>query len=301
LASKLFPAPDGGAAVGFGFRLPISRWTIDNLHKFDVLEITVDHYIHGGDRSRGIFRDLVGRVPLVAHGVGLSIGTDAPLDQAYLEQVARTISDLKMPCYSEHLAWTKAPGIDLANLLPLPRNEQVAQSVIEKINFVQSYLAVPFSLENISYVFDYPDSVLTDAQFFNLIFRETGATMLLDVENLYVNSVNHGFDPFAFLDALPARVVSGLHVAGGPAVSRAYLEQPVWVDTHSAAVPDQVFALLDRVFDDHRPETMVLERDSELDRCDEISNDIDRIRAYVDGKNGKLRSDAEPTSVEPAN
>jgi uncharacterized protein (UPF0276 family) len=288
-------------AVGIGFRLPIAHWTQKNLKKFDVLEITVDHYIHGGDQVRAVFKDLVGCIPLVAHGVGLSIGTDVPLDEWYLEQVARTIDDLKMPSYSEHLAWTKAPGLDLANLLPLPKNNEVADSVIGRIKAIQSFIPVPFALENISYIFDYPDSVLTDAQFFNLIFRETGVRMLLDVENLYVNSVNHGFDPNQFLDALPPGIVVGIHVAGGPVVSRSYLEQPVWVDNHSDEVPDQVLILLDRALADHRPESIVLERDDELEEVDEISRDVDRIRAYVDAKYEKVRSYAESEAVGSAN
>jgi uncharacterized protein len=137
-------------AVGIGFRLPIAQWTRTNLSKFDVLEITVDHYINSGDQVRAMFRGLVDDIPLVAHGVGLSIGTDVPLDEGYLEQVARTVEDLKMPSYSEHLAWTKAPGIDLANLLPLPKTNEVADSVIEKIKTIQSFIPVPFALENIS-------------------------------------------------------------------------------------------------------------------------------------------------------
>jgi uncharacterized protein len=288
-------------AVGIGFRLPIAQWTRKNLKKFDVLEITVDHYINSGDQVRAAFRDLVDHVPLVAHGVGLSIGTDVPLDKGYLEQVARTVEDLKMPSYSEHLAWTKAPGIDLANLLPLPKTNEVADSVIEKIKVIQSFIPVPFALENISYIFDFPDSVMTDAQFFNLIFRETGVRMLLDVENLYVNSVNHRFDPHQFLDAMPPGIVVGIHVAGGPLVSRPYLEQPVWVDNHSNEVPDQVLTLLDRALDDHHPETIILERDDALDDVDEISRDVDRIRAYVDAKYEKVRSYAEPEAARPAN
>jgi uncharacterized protein (UPF0276 family) len=288
-------------AVGIGFRLQIAPWIRDNLSKFDVLEITVDHYMHGGDEARAVIEDLVSHIPLVAHGVGLSIGTDVPVDEVYLEQVARTIEDLKMPSFSEHLAWTKAPGIDLANLLPLPKNNRVAESIIEKIRFVQSYLSVPFSLENISYVFDYPDSVLTDAEFFNLIIRETGVGMLLDVENLYVNSVNHKFDPNEFLDALPPGIVSGVHVAGGPVVSRSYLDRPVWVDSHSDLIPDRVLTLLDRVLDGHRPETIVLERDNDVEDVDEISNDVERIRAYVDAKYGKVHADAQSESLGSAN
>jgi uncharacterized protein len=288
-------------AIGMGFRLPIASWICDNLHLFDVLEITVDHYINGGDRTRAIFRELVGRIPLAAHGVGLSIGTDAPLDDAYVERVARAIDDLEMPCYSEHLAWTKAPGIDLANLLPLPKNVDVAQSIIEKVKIVQSRIPVPFALENISYLFDFPDSVLTDAQFFNLISEETGVALLLDVENLYVNSLNHRFDPADFLDALSPGIVTGLHLAGGPVVSKGYLAQPVWIDSHSEQIPDPVLNLMNDVLEDHTPATIVLERDEALQNVDEIAQDVARIRAHVDRKYSEVRSHAEPEAAGSAN
>jgi uncharacterized protein (UPF0276 family) len=294
--------PQGGArpSVGIGFRLQIAPWTFENLAKFDVLEITVDHYIHGGDRHRGVFRDLVGRIPMVAHGVGLSLGTDVPVDEAYLEQVARTIDDLKMPSYSEHLAWTKAPGIDLANLLPVPKTEEVAESIIEKVRFIQRYLSVPFALENIAYVFDFPDSYLTDAQFFNLIFRETGVSMLLDVENVYVNSINHRFDPVEFLDALPDGIVTGIHVAGGPLVTRDYLDAPYYIDGHSNVVPEGAYTLLNHVLERHQPETIVLERDDEVEKVDEIADDVERIRIYVDAKFGRAHDHAESHAVGSA-
>jgi uncharacterized protein (UPF0276 family) len=291
----------GKPAVGIGFRLPIAGWICDNLNLFDVLEITVDHYINGGDGTRAIFKDLVGRIPMVAHSVGLSIGTDAPLDEAYLEQVARSINDLKMPSYSEHLAWTKTPEIDLANLLPVPKTEAVAESIIEKVRFVQSYVGVPFSLENISYLFDFPDSQFTDAEFFNLISRSTGVEMLLDIENLYLNSLNHRFEPREFLGALPPAIVTGIHVAGGPVVCRDYLTQPVWIDAHSDQVPQPVFDLLDDVLAEHRPATVVLERDEALERVDEIAQDIERIRAHVDGWQGKVRTYAGEQAARSSN
>ncbi len=118
-----------------------------------------------------------------------------PLDLAYLDQVAAVVERLKAPAYSEHLAFTRVPGRDLANLLPLPKTEAVAESIIAKVRTVQSRIPVPFLLENITYLFEWPDSNLSDAEFLNLICRETGAGLLLDVENLYLNARNHGFDP----------------------------------------------------------------------------------------------------------
>src|SRR6516165_11524367 len=189
-------------AVGFGYRAAIADWTRENLDRFDALEITVDHCLAGSQSLRAAIFDLVGRVPLTAHGVGLSLGTDAPLDLAYLDRVAEVMVRLKAPAYSEHLAFTRVPGRETAALLPLPKTEEVADSIIAKVRTVQSRVPFPFLLENITYVFEWPDSKLSDAEFLNLICRESGAGLLLDIENVYLNATNHGFDPYAFLDAL---------------------------------------------------------------------------------------------------
>ena len=270
--------PHTSPLIGIGFRVPITRWTLANLHRFDVLEITVDHYIKGGEYARNAIRNLVDRIPLVLHGVGLSIGTDAPLDEGYLDGVAEAIEDLKVPSYSEHLAWTKVPGIDIANLLPVPKTRAVADVLIPKIEQLQARLPVPFSIENISYVFDFPDAEMTDAEFFNLLFRETGVGMLLDVENLFVNSRNHGIDPAAFLDQLPAGVVTGVHAAGGPLIHRPYLDAPFHADNHSHQVPEQALALLERALERQRPQTVILERDNDFEQGDELLADLARIR-----------------------
>jgi uncharacterized protein len=205
-------------AIGIGYRSALAEWTRANLACFDVLEITVDHCIHGGVAQRAEIFDLSGRIPLNAHGVGLSIGTDAPLDLAYLGRVAAIVERLGAPTYSEHLAFTLVPGRDLANLLPLPRTEAVAEMIAAKVRAVQARIPVPFLLENISYVFDWPDSHLTDAEFLNLICRETGAGLLLDIENLHLNASNHGFDAHAFLGDLTPGLVREIHMAGGLAV-----------------------------------------------------------------------------------
>ena len=116
--------------IGIGYRSALVEWTRANLARFDVLEITVDHCIHGTAAQRAEVFDFVGRIPLNAHGVGLSIGTDAPLDFAYLDRVAEVVDRLRAPTYSEHLAFTRVPGRDLANLLPLPRTDAVAEKLI---------------------------------------------------------------------------------------------------------------------------------------------------------------------------
>ena len=266
-------------AIGFGYRRHIDEWTRANLARFDVLEITLDHCLTGNEVTRAAIFDLVDQIPLTAHGIGLSIGTDVPLDLAYVDAIAATVDRLKAPAYSEHLAFTRVPGRDLGNLLPVPKTRAVAEQVIAKVRTVQSRISVPFLLENITYIFDWPDAELSDAELLSLICAETGAGILLDVENLYLNAGNHGFDPYAFLDGLPANTVKEVHVAGGVTLEEDFLSRPLLQDTHSHPVPEAALDLLDYALKRQAPAAIVLERDDRLDAADEILDDIARLRA----------------------
>jgi uncharacterized protein (UPF0276 family) len=285
-------------AVGIGYRWNIDDWTRANLDRFDVLEVTLDHCFAGSEASRAAIFDLVGRIPLTAHGIGLSIGTDVPVDLAYVDEIAGLLDRLQAPAYSEHLAFTRAPGRDLGNLLPLPRTQAVAESIIAKVRTVQSRISVPFLLENITYAFEWPDSELSDAEFLNLICRETGAGILLDLENLYVNGRNHRFDPYAFLDALPGGLVREVHLAGGVTLDEDVVPQPFFADSHSHPVPDAALDLLEYALLRQTPAAIVLERDDRLEATDEILTDIARIRARLDRRYGSVhvQSAVGPTS-----
>jgi uncharacterized protein (UPF0276 family) len=280
-------------AVGIGYRAVIDRWTRENLHRFDVLEITVDHCIAASKTLKAAIFDLVGQIPLTAHGVGLSLGTDVPLDLAYLDRVATVVERLRAPAYSEHLAFTRVPGRDTGTLLPLPKTEAVAESIVAKVRTVQSRVPFPFLLENITYVFEWPDSKLSDAEFLNLICRESGAGLLLDIENVYLNATNHGFDPYAFIDALRPGLVKEVHMAGGITVNDKSLAKPLLADSHSHPVPDAALDLLAYALRRHEPSVIILERDDRLEAGDEILDDVARIRARVTGaRSRKIHGEA---------
>lgn len=267
--------------VGIGYRYEIHDWIVSNLDRFDVLEITIDHFLNGGAARRAAIIQLARRIPLVAHGVGLSVGTAVVPDSAYLKSVAAALAALGIESYSEHLAFTRTPGHDLANLLPLPRNADTARIVVENLCVVREHIVVPIDLENISYYFAYPDSTMSEVEFLNLICRESGTGVLLDVENLRLNALNHGFDPNDFIDALPQGAVRGIHVAGGETF------EGLPVDTHSQAVPAETVRLLDTVIRTQQPENIIIERDQRLRAFDEILSDVSVIRgrlAVVKGK-----------------
>jgi uncharacterized protein (UPF0276 family) len=153
-------------------------------------------------------------------------------------------------------------------------------------------------LENITYMFEWPDSKLSDAEFLTLICGETGAGLLLDIENVYLNASNHGFDPYAFLDALPAGIVKEVHMAGGIAVNDESLAKPLLADSHSHPVPDAALDLLAHVLARQTPAAIILERDDRLDAADEILDDVARIRACVTAACGKIDGRAAVGSTD---
>ena len=161
-------------------------------------------------------------------------------------------------------------------MLPLPRTEEAAENVIENVRIVRSHIAVPFLLENITYYFDYPEACMGESEFLTLICRETGARILLDVENIHINSRNHEFDPYEFIDSLPPDAVMGIHTAGGSVMDG------MMIDSHDHPVSDETMRLLGYVLRRHNPETIILERDRRLRETDDLLPDVDRIRAVVD-------------------
>ena len=218
---------------------------------------------------------------MVAHGIGLSIGTDIPLDFCYLDEVARAIEWLGTSSYSEHLAFTRVPGRDLMNLMPLPRTMAVAEMIVAKVRAIRAVIPVPFLLENIAYVFEWPEPEMDEASFLNLVLAESGAGLLLDIENVRLNARNHAFDAAGFIDRLPLGVVEQVHLAGGDAVTEPFLSMPFLADSHSHPVSDETKNLLERVLARHAPSHVILERDARLSETDEILADIAAIRSRI--------------------
>lgn len=271
--------------IGIGYRGALHDWIVKHLHRFDVLEVVVDHYLSGGPVFRRGIQSLIGKIPMTAHGIGLSLGTDEPLDLAYVREVAEIVEILGATNYSEHVAFTRCGGIELANLLPLPRTRDTVDFLVDRVRTVQRHLSVPFSLENITYMFDFRNAELSDAAFLTEICRRTGATLLLDVQNVHVNSLNHDFDPVAFLAELPLGIVAAAHLAGGMTFEH------VEVDTHSFPVSDGALELYRRMLACQSPATVILERDGRLDRPEELLVDVARIRQATAAKNNEYHRD----------
>jgi len=265
----------GRPLVGCGYRFPLSDCIPRNLHKIDVVEILIDDYFLAEDRHKRLVRNLVGKVPLTAHGLGLSIGTAAHPDGAYLERVAQFLKDFNISCYSEHIAFTRARDSYIDDLLPLPRTMEAASHLVQNIRFVQSFMPGTLLFENISAYFEYPDSEFSEAEFLNRVCGETGAGILLDVENLYANSINLGVRPEAFIDELAAASVLGMHVAGGRWCGN------IFFDNHCSSIPEGALRILNLALEKFSTATIVVERDRNLGDGSELLADVERVRACL--------------------
>ena len=201
----------------------------------------------------------------------MSLGTALPPDPGYLDQVREFAGRLRAPWYSEHLAFTKVPGLDLAQLLPLPRTEEVLQIVCEHVSVVQERIGLDLLLENISYYYEYPESELGEAEFLVEVCERTGAGILLDLENLRINSINHRFDPLGFLAKLAPRSVRAIHVAGGCS------DGGLVIDSHDHRVPAATLGLLKEILRHQEPDVIIVERDQGFAAFEEALADVEAV------------------------
>lgn len=223
----------------------------------DFLEAAPENWIGVGGRFGKQFRALAERYPLVLHGLSLNIGGPDPIDTELVFAVRDLMREIHVPLYSEHLSYCAVDG-HLYDLLPIPFTEEAVHHVAGRVRQVQDILGQPLALENASY-YAQTHTDLSEAQFINAVQQESGCDLLLDVNNVYVNAINHRYDPYEFLDTLSLQRVRYIHVAGH------YDEAPdLKVDTHGREVIDPVWALLAAAYRRLGPVPTLLERDFNL-------------------------------------
>ncbi|MFO1519930.1 MAG: DUF692 domain-containing protein [bacterium] len=222
------------------------------------LEIAPENWIGVGGRLSQELLFLRERYPLICHGLSLSLGSTDPLDLAFLKKVKNFLKDHRIDHYSEHLSYASHEG-HLYDLLPLPFTEEAVRHVSRRIRRVQELLERKIAVENVSYYLSPPQGEMNEAEFLNAVLEEADCRLLLDVNNVYVNSVNHGYDATEFIQSLPAKRIAYLHLAGH------YREKKdLIIDTHGAEVVDPVWKLLEGTYSHHGVFPTLLERDFNL-------------------------------------
>jgi uncharacterized protein (UPF0276 family) len=240
--------------------------------QLDFYEVAPENWIGVGGRYGKQFRAFTERYPFVCHGLSLSIGAPGPLDETFLQRIRRFLDQHQIRAYSEHLSYCSDDG-HLYDLMPIPFTEEAVQHVAARIRRSQDILERRIAMENVSY-YAAPGKQMEEIDFLNAVLAEADCELLLDVNNIYVNSVNHGYDAEQFLYALPAERVVYFHVAGH------YKEaDDLIVDTHGADVIDPVWDLLDKAYAHFGVVPTLLERDFNIPPLPELLGEVDHINA----------------------
>jgi uncharacterized protein len=261
--------------VGMGYRVPLHQEIMNNREHIDFLEVVTDQYIYAAPEKVDRLIDSVRDMPVIPHGVALSVGTDMPIDTDYLEKTAAFVERTNAAWFSDHLSFTKVPDIDIGQLTPLWFTEESLDIVCRNVNQIKAHTDTPFLLENITYYFPIPFSEMTEAEFITRVLERTDCGMLLDVNNVHINSINLGYDPHEFLKSLPLERVVQLHIAGGRRMFG------MLVDTHGAALHPEVWELLDFVVANAPVKGIILERDHDFPDFQEIVTTLKRAKEIM--------------------
>lgn len=234
-------------------------------HRPDVgfFEVHAENYFVAGGPMHYHLRRIREDYPLSIHGVGLSIGAEGPLDDSHLDALANLLDRYQPALFSEHLAWSSHGGVFFNDLLPLPYNLPTLQRVCEHIDQVQNHLGRKLLLENPSTYVEFVSSTWSEGDFMREVLHRTGCGLLLDVNNVYVSSINHGRDPLRSLCELPCRAVGEIHLAGFAQDMDAD-SAPLLIDTHGTPIAAAVWDLYETALDITGPQPTLIERDNNL-------------------------------------
>ena len=257
--------------VGLGFRAPLLGDLFLHQEDVDFLEIVADHYLDAA-HAQEAERDLLAtHFPLIPHGLNLSLGSAGGLDDGYVRKITGLVNRLRPPYWSEHIAWTRADGVEIGHLTPLPFTREALDVLCRNVAAVQHHTDVPLILENITQVVAFGGE-MTEAEFLTELAARTGCGLLLDVTNLYTNAVNFGYDLDAFLDHAPLERVVQLHFTGG------HWQGDFLVDSHSAPTPPEVWDLMAAVLARAPVKGVILERDENLPPFADLAGELARAR-----------------------
>jgi uncharacterized protein len=262
-------------SLGFGLGLRVDHYEaiLAERPPVDWFEVLTENYLVPGGKPLDYLMRFRERYPLAMHGVSLSIGSTTTLDLEYLAQLKALAARVEPVWVSDHLCWTGVAGRNTHDLLPLPYTEEALRHVIERVRTVQEVLGRRILLENVSSYVAFRDSQLTEWEFLREVAGGADCLLLLDVNNIYVSSVNHEFDPLTYIHAIPPERVQQIHLAGHENHGD-YL-----IDTHDHPVPDPVWELYVAALEHVGPVSTMIERDDHIPPLQELCVELERARA----------------------
>lgn len=241
----------------------------------DFFEVSPENYMRRGGYFPAALDRVRDRFPILTHGLTMSVGGIDRLDDDYMRELKRFVDRVGSPFHTDHLCFCGTRGRRVHDLLPLPRTREAVRHAASRVREIASRLERPFGVENISYYFAPGEAEMDDATFVAEVVNIAEAPLLFDVNNVYVNARNHGFDPVRYLDAIPWERVVQLHVAG----HEHRPDEGLIIDTHGADVVSPVLELLERVVGRTGPLPVVLERDHDIPSWARLTEEVGRVRA----------------------
>lgn len=259
-----------GSGLGFRRALMSPFDSFGDLSPVSFMEIAPENWITVGGKIGKKFRRYAEKYPMVLHGLSLSIGGPDPLDETFVRRVKKFKSEINAPIYSEHLSYCTDGG-HLYDLMPIPFTEEAVNYVSDRISKVQDIMGEQIAIENVSY-YAAPGQEMAEIEFLNAVIAKSDCLLLLDVNNIYVNSINHKYDAIKYLKAMPADRIAYGHVAGH------YNEaEDLIVDTHGASVIESVWDLLDEAYAHFGVYPTLLERDFNFPKVGELLQEVGKI------------------------
>jgi uncharacterized protein (UPF0276 family) len=259
---------------GFGLGLRPTHYdaVLGEEHAIDWLEVITENYLVPGGKPLDYLDRIRARFPLVMHGVSLSIGSTDPLDLEYLRGVRNLSRRIEPAWISDHLCWTGVDGKNMHDLLPLPYTEEALSAVIARVGQVQDFLGRRLLLENVSSYLTFQDSDMSEWEFLREVAERADCSILLDINNIYVSSVNHGFDPKAYLHAIPKNRVRQFHLAGHSDLG-GHL-----IDTHDQPIIAPVWDLYREAVECFGAVPTMIERDDNIPPLADLVAELDVAR-----------------------
>lgn len=272
-----------GVYLGFGLGLRAQHYSaiLENWPKVDWFEAMTEDYLVAGGRSLHYLRRIRERYPIVLHGVSLSVGSSDPINFDYLKKVKELATSIQPTWISDHLCWTGVHGLNVHDLLPLPYTEESMKHIVNRVQQIQDFLGRRILLENVSSYIEYRSSVMKEWEFLAAIAKQADCLILLDINNIYVNSINHQFNPLDYLDAMPVNRVQQFHLAG-----HADCEHYI-IDTHDAPVVDSVWSLYDAAVRRFSKVSTMIERDDNIPELAELVEELQRAKQIAETIWGK--------------
>ena len=290
----MFRQMDIPARAGVGLKAEHDRTILDAKPDIGWFEIHAENYMGDGGPPHHYLERIRELYPISLHGVGLSIGSDGPLDQDHLKRLKSLNERYRPGLFSEHLAWSTHEGVYFNDLLPIPYTEDAVRRVTGHISQVQDALGRRMLLENPSTYVTFEDSTMSEIAFLEAVAERTGCGLLLDVNNVFVSAVNHGFSPERYIDDFPLHLVGEIHL-GGHAEDEDDQGGRLLIDAHDREIVDPVWSLFERVIDLAGKRPTLIEWDNNVPEWNTLFAEAKRAEAILTKR--KTASEADAVAV----